>query len=246
MNSPYITQNNKPSGLCTFIGQKESVDCLKVFCSAAKLQNRALDHVLITGAEGLGKETLAQAIAQEMGVCSHSISAKKLKKPGDFVGDLVDLNDGDILFFGNIQNLNTKSECYEILSSAMEYFSADLTIGKGSSANIIHLDFPHFTLIATSPTEALVGRQLLSKFEIVIRLRDYSIPELAEIITCCANSLDIVIDEDSSTLIAKACNGLPRKGIRLLKRVSDFALVYQENIINKELTEQALNLICGE
>lgn len=241
----YFNPDNQPTGFCEFVGQKEALSCIKTYCRAAKKRNEYLDHILIVGKPGLGKATLAHTISTEMDAKMASAFSDGIQTPGDLVGALTNLNDGDILFFEEIQSLVNQREIRKILELAMDQFVIDLVLGKGPSANMIHLDIPHFTLIATTSDDTFVNSSLASHFGAIIHLRDYQRSELAALVELYANKWGIAIDEDSPMLIAEACSGTPRGAQTLLRRVRDFAQVYHENVVHKELTTKAIGLICG-
>ena len=226
-----------------FIGQKESVDCLITYCAAAKLRRCPLEHTIIIGHAGLGKHTLSTHIANELGVNLSIRQANSILSPGDLVSLLTALNEEEIVLLEEIQELNP--DCFEILYLAMDKFAIDLVIGRGPSANKIHLDLPHFTCLATTSQLNAVPEQLMALFDIKIHLRPYTISELSLLIEHYAKLWDLTIDDKSAVLIASACNGFPMDAIKLLKRMRDFAQVHNNNIIDVSLIENVLPTIAS-
>ena len=234
---------NEPSRpmLSDFIGQPDAITCLQTYCSAAKANNAALDHVLLTGKHGLGKTLLAFSIANEMGRNMRITSGVALGSPGDLVSILTNLSEGDILFIDDIHRLNPKFE--EILYPALEEFAIDIVLGKGPSANSIRLDLPHFTLIGASYKSDCISDALKSRFGIRIELKDYSADELCRIVERQASSWQLPIDHESAHLIGEAAGGSPREALVVLRRMRDFAQVNQESGIREELTRRVLDLL---
>ena len=228
----------RPKVLKEFIGQKKFVDNLKVYIEAAKKRGESLDHILLSGPPGLGKTTLASIIANEMGVNFKSTSAPVLEKTGDLAAILTDINEGDIFFIDEIHRL--KSNIEEILYSAMEDFSLDLIIGQGPSAKTIKININKFTLIGATTRSGLISSPLRARFGITENLDFYTIDDMKQIIIRSSSILNVSIDSDGATNLAKCSRGTPRIANRLLKRVRDFAEIEGQGIINNDIVELSL------
>ncbi|MBR5342626.1 MAG: Holliday junction branch migration DNA helicase RuvB [Oscillospiraceae bacterium] len=228
----------RPRTLREYIGQKKAKDNLEVFIYAAKMRREPLDHVLLHGPPGLGKTTLAAVIANEMGVNMRITSGPAIEKPGDLVAMLTNLNEGDILFVDEIHRLNRAYE--EILYPAMEDFAIDIIIGKGPSANSIHLDLPHFTLIGATTRSGQLTAPLRDRFGVMLRLELYSAEELQQIVERSAGILGVRIEKEGAYEIASRSRGTPRIANRLLRRVRDYAMVRANGVITREIANQAL------
>jgi Holliday junction DNA helicase RuvB len=228
----------RPQGLDDFTGQKEIVSNLNIYIEAAKMRGEALDHVLFHGPPGLGKTTLAAVIANEMNVNMRITSGPAIEKPGDLVALLTNLAEGDILFVDEIHRLNRAYE--EILYPAMEDFAIDIILGKGPSANSIHLDLPRFTLIGATTRSGQLTAPLRDRFGVTLRLELYSPEELQEIVERSASILHVEIDPKGSYEIASRSRGTPRIANRLLRRVRDFAQVQADGAITREVADAAL------
>ncbi len=228
----------RPKTLREYIGQEKAKDNLEVFINAAKMRREPLDHVLLHGPPGLGKTTLAAVIANEMGVNMRITSGPAVEKPGDLVAMLTNLNEGDILFVDEIHRLNRAYE--EILYPAMEDFAIDIIIGKGPSANSIHLDLPRFTLIGATTRSGQLTAPLRDRFGVSLRLELYTPKELQRIVERSAGILGVRIEPDGAYEIASRSRGTPRIANRLLRRVRDFAMVRADGVISKALANQAL------
>lgn len=229
----------RPKILSEYIGQTKAKENLKVFIEAAKMRGEPLDHVLLYGPPGLGKTTLAGIIANEMGVNIRITSGPAIEKPGDLAALLTNLSQDDILFVDEIHRMSRSVE--EILYPAMEDYALDIIIGKGPSARSIRLDLPKFTLIGATTKAGALAAPLRDRFGVISRLEMYKPNELKTIIKRSASILNIDIDDDGASEIARRSRGTPRIANRLLKRVRDFAQLSQDGVISKELADHALN-----
>ena len=228
----------RPHRLTEYVGQENVKELLKVYIEAAKQRGDALDHVLLYGPPGLGKTTLANIIAAEMGVSIRITSGPALEKTGDIVALLTNLQEGDILFIDEIHRLSRTVE--EVLYPAMEDFEFDIIIGKGPSARSIRFDLPKFTLIGATTRSGQLTSPFRDRFGVLFRLELYTVGELARIVTRSADILGIKIDPEGAEEIASRSRGTPRIANRLLKRVRDFAQIMGDGTITKSIARQAL------
>jgi len=228
----------RPKVLTEYVGQSKVKENLKVFISAARGRGESLDHVLFYGPPGLGKTTLANIIAAEMGVNIKSTSGPVIEKPGDLAAVLTNLEPGDVLFIDEIHRLSPVVE--EILYPAMEDYQLDIMIGQGPSARTIKLDIPRFTLVGATTRAGLLSSPLRDRFGILNRLEFYTHKELATITTRSAGILGVSIDAAGSSEIARRSRGTPRIANRLLRRVRDFAQIDGDGSITQGMADQAL------
>ena len=229
----------RPKTFEGYIGQEKVKENLKIFIEAAKQRGESLDHVLLYGPPGLGKTTLSNIIATEMGVSIRVTSGPALEKTGDLVALLTNLQDGDILFIDEIHRLSRTVE--EVLYPAMEDFEFDIILGKGPSARSIRFNLPRFTLIGATTRSGQLATPFRDRFGVLFRLELYSPKELAIIVTNSAKILNIEITPEGAYEIASRSRGTPRIANRLLRRIRDFAQILGDGVINEELARESLD-----
>lgn len=228
----------RPKSLDEFIGQQAARENLRVFIAAAKARGDALDHVLFFGPPGLGKTTLAQIVAKEMGVGFRATSGPVIAKSGDLAALLTNLDEGDVLFVDEIHRLNPAVE--EILYPAMEDRALDIMIGEGPSARSVRIDLPHFTLVGATTRQGLLTTPLRDRFGIPVRLNFYTVGELEQVVTRSARLLSLGISPDGAREIARRSRGTPRIAGRLLRRVRDFAHAAGHALVDARAADAAL------
>ncbi|WP_066476477.1 MULTISPECIES: Holliday junction branch migration DNA helicase RuvB [unclassified Sphingomonas] len=229
----------RPRALDDFVGQQGARDNLRVFIAAAKARGEALDHVLFFGPPGLGKTTLAQIIAREMGVGFRATSGPVIAKSGDLAALLTNLEDGDVLFIDEIHRLAPAVE--EVLYPAMEDRALDLMIGEGPSARSVRIDLPRFTLVGATTRQGLLTTPLRDRFGIPVRLNFYTVDELERVVTRAAGLLGLAIAADGAREVARRSRGTPRIAGRLLRRVRDFAHAAGHEVVDARAADAALN-----
>jgi len=229
----------RPKTLDEFVGQKAARENLRVFIEAAKGRGDALDHVLFFGPPGLGKTTLAQIVARELGVGFRATSGPVIAKSGDLAALLTNLEDGDVLFIDEIHRLQPAVE--EILYPAMEDRVLDLMIGEGPSARSVRIDLPKFTLVGATTRQGLITTPLRDRFGIPVRLQFYSVDELEQVVRRAASLLGLTLTEDGAKEVARRSRGTPRIAGRLLRRVRDFAQADGDRQVDAKVADAALN-----
>ncbi|WP_417458269.1 Holliday junction branch migration DNA helicase RuvB [Kordiimonas sp.] len=229
----------RPQTLREFIGQEQARANLEVFIGAARARGEAMDHVLFFGPPGLGKTTLAQIVARELGVNFRATSGPVISKAGDLAALLTNLQERDVLFIDEIHRLNPAVE--EVLYPAMEDFQLDLIIGEGPAARSVRIDLPQFTLVGATTRSGLITKPLRDRFGIPTRLDFYTTDELTEVVRRGARLLELNMSEDGAREVAARSRGTPRIAGRLLRRVRDFALVAERDVVDRIAADAALN-----
>ena len=231
----------RPKDFVSYIGQSALKETLKITLKAAKLRNKPLDHLLFYGPPGLGKTTIANVIASQMGVEIRITSAPSLERPRDIIGILMSLKGGEILFIDEIHRLNKVAE--EILYPAMEDFTLDMTTGKSQTAKTLRIPLPKFTLIGATTKAGELSSPLRDRFGMIHRLEFYSIEELTQVVLRTANILEVKITQDGAKAIAMRSRGTPRIANRLVKRVADFAIVKYNGTISDNVANESLDIL---
>ena len=231
----------RPKMLSDYIGQEKLKEMLSIYIEAAKKRKQSLDHCLFYGPPGLGKTTISNIIANELGVNCKITSGPAIEKPGEMAAILNSLSEGDVLFVDEIHRLNRQVE--EVLYPAMEDFAIDVLLGKESSTRSLRLELPHFTLIGATTRAGLLSAPLRDRFGIISKLEFYKKEELTKIVLRSAKVLSVPIEEDGAKSIAMRSRGTPRLANRLLRRIRDFADVKYEGVITMEVAEESLDLL---
>lgn len=236
-----VESSLRPKTLDKYIGQEKIKKSLKIYIEAAKERGDSLDHILFYGPPGLGKTTLAQIMAHEMGVNIKITSGPAIEKPGEMAAILNSLQEGDILFVDEIHRISRQVE--EVLYPAMEDFAIDIMIGKGPTARSIRLDLPRFTLVGATTRAGMLSAPLRDRFGMIHRMEFYNEKELSQIIIQSARVLGIEVGEESAIEMARRSRGTPRLANRTLKRVRDYAQVRNKGIVSIDIVREALNLL---
>ena len=231
----------RPHSFEEYVGQEKVKKLISMYVTAAKGRGEALDHVLLYGPPGLGKTTLANIIASEMGVSIRVTSGPAIERPGDLAAILTNLAENDVLFIDEIHRLNRSVE--EVLYPAMEDYVLDIMVGKGPSARSIRLNLPHFTLIGATTRAGMLTSPLRDRFGVICRLDMYTPEQLNRIVTRSAAILDVETRPEGCMALARRSRGTPRIANRLLKRVRDYAQVHADGVITGEVADSALNML---
>lgn len=231
----------RPKSLADYVGQPVVREQMEIFVQAARGRNEPLDHTLIFGPPGLGKTTLANILANEMGVALKTTSGPVLEKAGDLAALMTNLEPGDVLFIDEIHRLSPHVE--EVLYPAMEDYQLDIMIGEGPAARSIKIDLPPFTLVGATTRAGLLTSPLRDRFGIVQRLEFYNVKDLTHIVARSAAIMGVVMDEQGAFEVAKRSRGTPRIANRLLRRVRDYAEVKSDGKVSGEIADQALNML---
>lgn len=231
----------RPKTLTDYIGQPHVREQMEIFIGAAKARGEALDHTLVFGPPGLGKTTLANIIAEEMGVKIKSTSGPVLERAGDLAALLTNLEEGDVLFIDEIHRLSPAVE--EVLYPAMEDYQLDIMVGEGPAARSIKIDLPPFTLVGATTRAGLLTSPLRDRFGIVQRLEFYNIDDLTHIVSRSGRLMQLDVEETGAREIARRARGTPRIANRLLRRVRDYAQVKGDGRVNRDCADAALNML---
>lgn len=237
----FLDRAVRPKSLADYIGQPVVREQMEIFIGAAKKRAEVLDHTLVFGPPGLGKTTLANIIAEEMGVSLKSTSGPVLEKAGDLAALMTNLEPGDVLFIDEIHRLSPVVE--EILYPAMEDFQLDIMIGEGPAARSIKLDLPPFTLVGATTRAGLLTSPLRDRFGIVQRLEFYNVVDLTRIVLRSAELLGVSIEESGAAEVAKRARGTPRVANRLLRRVRDYAEMRGNGLVSADMADRALDML---
>ena len=236
-----LTVNIRPSSLDDFIGQEETKEKLRIYLAAAKNREEPLDHVLLQGPPGLGKTTLAQIVASEMGVDIRISSGPAIEKAGDLAAILTNMRPHDVFFIDEIHRLRRNVE--EILYPAMEDYKIDIILGEGANAQSLRIDLPPFTLVGATTRAGLISAPMRDRFEVLFRLGFYAMEDLRTIIIRTGRILGIEVSEDGAEELAMRARGTPRIANRLLRRTRDYAEVRGDGHIDRETARKSLDLL---